>query len=137
MHYLFIYCHDQHNKQAEYLQLYEKLMNKNYSEATGHTPVEYKKNEKSEIFWSRTIQYQYSRRQNMHSNEWQRKDRKIVYNIIERYNGTLRLVGFNVGELILLKNNPISRRIQQKNLSGYIKELNMIEECWETNLHCV
>ena len=37
--YMHIYCHDQHNKWAEYLSFFEKSINENYSEATGYRCV--------------------------------------------------------------------------------------------------
>ena len=39
--YLRIYCHNQHNKWAEYLPFLEKAINENYSETTSYSPVSY------------------------------------------------------------------------------------------------
>ena len=53
--YLRIYCHDQHNKWAEYLSFLEKAINENYNEATGYTPMELEEDKKPNRIWIKYI----------------------------------------------------------------------------------
>ena len=54
--YLRIYCHNQHNRWAEYLPFFKKAMNKNYSETTSYTSLEIEEDRKPERFWRKYIQ---------------------------------------------------------------------------------
>ena len=53
--YLRIYCHDQHNKWAEYLPFSEKAINENYSEATSYMPIELDEEKKPIRFWTKYV----------------------------------------------------------------------------------
>ena len=50
-----LYCHDQQNKWAEFLPLFEKAINENYNEATGYALIELEKGQKPAIFWKNFI----------------------------------------------------------------------------------
>ena len=113
--YLRIYCHNQHNKWAEYLPFFEKAINENYSEATSYTQIEIEQDRQPDRFWKRYVHT--SVNQNLQiplSIKTEHANRRIMEKDnkrIERFNRTHKLQKFNVGEKVLLKTNPIGKRI--------------------------
>ena len=112
--YLRIYCHNQHNKWAEYLPFFEKAINENYSEATSYTPIELEEDRMPTRFWKNYI----NKPTNFNvpvplSVKVEYAKQRIIARgnkRIERFNLTHKLQQFNVGEIVLLKANPVGKR---------------------------
>lgn len=113
--YLRIYCHNQHNMWAEYIPFFEQALNENYNETTSYTPTELETGRKPVRFWKDYIQKpENANMQIPLEMKLEHVKRRIVTQSekrIQRFNRTHKLKTFEVGELILLKANPVGRRI--------------------------
>ena len=110
-----IYCNEQHNRWAEYISFFEQAINATYSEATGYTPVELETNKKPNRFWSKNIDKPPNQNlqipvSHKYDNAKKRME-KLGEKRIERFNRTHKLVTFHEGERVLLRSNPVGKRI--------------------------
>ena len=125
--YLRIYCHNQHNKWAEYLPFLEKAINENYSEAT----IEIEDDRQPNRFWKRYVQKPANQSLSIPlSIKIAHAKRRIMEKgnkRIERFNRTHKLQKFNVGEKVILKTNPVGKRIDNtaKKSSDYMMDLTL------------
>lgn len=113
--YVRIYCHNQHNKWAEYLPFFESAINNNYSEATGYPPIELESNVKPTRFWTKYVKKPENQNVPMpHANKLEYAKQRIIKRgdkRIERFNRSHKLVEFALGERVLVKANPVGKRI--------------------------
>ena len=111
---LCIYCHNQHNRWAEYLLFFEQAINDNYSDGTSDTPTELEQGHQPDRFRKG---YVYKPGNQNLPVPLSIKIDHAKSRIIERgnkrmegFNRTHMLQNFNVGERVLLKTNLVGKR---------------------------
>lgn len=115
--YFRIYCHDNHRRWAEYIPFFQNAINNNYNETTGFPPIMLGRGMKPTRFWNREIT------KPEHSNIalplQNKRDlakeriKKMGVKRKERYDRQHKLTNFALGERVLLKSNPVAKRIDR------------------------
>lgn len=110
------YCNVNQSKWPEYLEMFEKALNESYNDTTGYTPMELQMGKVPERIWDGHINR--CSTQNLEVPEIVKKieAHKRIKNYAdartEKYNTEHKLVGFKVGERILLKALNVGHRYE-------------------------